>query len=77
MELKTKPEVVVIGELNVDIILNQIESFPEMGKEKLAQEMNIARELVSYFCRQPEYLRDKSCIYRENREGQFCFRSTR
>jgi len=42
MELKTKPEVVVIGELNVDIILNQIESFPEMGKEKLAQEMNIA-----------------------------------
>jgi len=41
MELKTKPDVVVIGELNVDIILNQIDSFPEMGKEKIAQEMNI------------------------------------
>jgi len=41
MEIKTKPEVVVIGELNVDIILNQIEGFPEMGKEKLAQGMNI------------------------------------
>lgn len=41
MEFNTKPEVVVIGELNVDIILNQIDSFPEMGKEKIAQEMNI------------------------------------
>jgi sugar/nucleoside kinase (ribokinase family) len=41
MEINNKPEVVVIGELNVDIILNQIDSFPEMGKEKIAQEMNI------------------------------------
>lgn len=41
MEKITKPEVVVIGELNVDIILNQIEGFPEMGKEILAQGMNI------------------------------------
>ena len=41
MEFNSKPDVVVIGELNVDIILNQIDSFPEMGKEKIAQEMTI------------------------------------
>lgn len=41
MEFNLNPDVVVIGELNVDIILNQIDSFPEMGKEKIAQEMNI------------------------------------
>lgn len=41
MEFNSKPDVVGIGELNVDIILNQIESFPEMGKERLAQSMNI------------------------------------
>jgi sugar/nucleoside kinase (ribokinase family) len=41
MESKIKPDVVVIGELNVDIILNRIDSFPEMGKEKIAREMNI------------------------------------
>lgn len=41
MELNSNPDVVVIGELNVDIILNQIESFPEMGKEKIARGMNI------------------------------------
>lgn len=41
MEFNSKPDVVVLGELNVDIILNQIDSFPEMGKEKIAQEMNI------------------------------------
>ncbi len=34
-----KFDVVVVGELNVDLILNKIESFPEMGKEKLAEEM--------------------------------------
>jgi sugar/nucleoside kinase (ribokinase family) len=41
MEYNTKPDVIVIGELNVDLILNQIDSFPEMGKEILAQSMNI------------------------------------
>lgn len=41
MEFNLNPDVVVIGELNVDIILNQIDGFPEMGKEKIAQEMNI------------------------------------
>jgi sugar/nucleoside kinase (ribokinase family) len=34
-------DVIVVGELNVDLILNQIDSFPEIGKEKLAQKMNL------------------------------------
>jgi sugar/nucleoside kinase (ribokinase family) len=34
-------DVLVVGELNVDLILNQIESFPELGKEKIAGEMSI------------------------------------
>jgi sugar/nucleoside kinase (ribokinase family) len=32
-------DVLVVGELNVDLILNQIHSFPEVGKEKLADNM--------------------------------------
>jgi sugar/nucleoside kinase (ribokinase family) len=32
-------DVIVVGELNVDLIMNQIESFPETGKEKLAENM--------------------------------------
>lgn len=35
-------DVIVIGELNVDLILNEIDSFPEMGKEKLAGEMTLS-----------------------------------
>ena len=34
-------DVIVVGELNVDLILNNIDSFPEMGKEKLAQNMDM------------------------------------
>lgn len=34
-------DVLVVGELNVDLILNSIDSFPEMGKEKLAKSMNL------------------------------------
>ncbi len=34
-------DVIVVGELNVDLILNKIESFPEIGKEKLADEMTL------------------------------------
>jgi sugar/nucleoside kinase (ribokinase family) len=34
-------EVIVVGELNVDLILNQIEGFPEVGKEKLVGEMTL------------------------------------
>ncbi len=36
-----KFDVLVVGELNVDLILNKIDSFPEMGKEKLAGEMTL------------------------------------
>jgi sugar/nucleoside kinase (ribokinase family) len=36
-----KFDVLVVGELNVDLILNSIDSFPEMGKEKLAKRMNL------------------------------------
>lgn len=36
-----KYDVVVVGELNVDIILNHIESFPEIGKEKIADSMTL------------------------------------
>ncbi|MCK5371658.1 MAG: carbohydrate kinase family protein, partial [Cyclobacteriaceae bacterium] len=35
-----KYDVIVVGELNVDIILNNIDSFPEIGKEKLAGKMD-------------------------------------
>lgn len=34
-------DVLVAGELNVDIILNQMKQFPAMGKEVLAEEMTI------------------------------------
>src|SRR5690554_5292468 len=36
-----KLEVIVVGELNVDLILNGIESFPSLGKEILAKDMNL------------------------------------
>ncbi|MFC1481161.1 carbohydrate kinase family protein [Candidatus Neomarinimicrobiota bacterium] len=32
-------DVVVVGELNVDLILQDLNSFPEMGKEKIARNM--------------------------------------
>jgi len=34
-------DVIVVGELNVDLILNQIGFFPEIGKEVLAQQMTL------------------------------------
>ncbi|MEO6327559.1 MAG: carbohydrate kinase family protein [Ginsengibacter sp.] len=39
--MKKKFDAIVVGELNVDLILNQIESFPEVGKEKLADKMTL------------------------------------
>ncbi len=39
--MSKKYDVIVVGELNVDLILNEIESFPEMGKEKLANKMDL------------------------------------
>lgn len=41
MSAKIKPDVIVIGELNVDLILNKIAQFPEMGKEIIADSMNL------------------------------------
>ncbi len=37
----TEFDVIVVGELNVDLILNQIDGLPEMGKEKLAGKMEL------------------------------------
>lgn len=34
-------DVIVVGELNVDLILNQIASFPTIGKETIAKEMTL------------------------------------
>jgi sugar/nucleoside kinase (ribokinase family) len=34
-------DVLVVGELNVDLILDEIEKFPEVGKEVLAQKMTL------------------------------------
>jgi len=39
--MEKRYDVLVIGELNVDLILNRIESFPEMGKEKIARDMSL------------------------------------
>jgi sugar/nucleoside kinase (ribokinase family) len=41
MKKMKKFDVIIVGELNVDLILNQLESFPEMGKEKLADKMSL------------------------------------
>jgi sugar/nucleoside kinase (ribokinase family) len=34
-------DVIVVGELNVDLILNELEKFPEVGKEILARKMTL------------------------------------
>ncbi len=39
--MNKKYDVIVVGELNVDLILNKIDGFPEIGKEKLAAEMTL------------------------------------
>lgn len=41
MSSSTKPKILVVGELNVDIILNQIEGYPQIGKEVLAQNLTM------------------------------------
>jgi sugar/nucleoside kinase (ribokinase family) len=38
---ENKIDVIVVGELNVDIILNKIESFPVIGKEIIANTMSV------------------------------------
>ena len=34
-------DIIALGELNVDLILNQIDGFPEIGKEKFARNMTL------------------------------------
>ena len=34
-------DILVVGELNVDLILDKIEKFPEVGKEVLAKKMTL------------------------------------
>ncbi|MBL7969630.1 MAG: carbohydrate kinase family protein [Prolixibacteraceae bacterium] len=41
MTALVKRDVIVIGELNVDLILNQIAQFPEIGKEIISEQMNL------------------------------------
>lgn len=41
MKKTGKYDVVALGELNVDIILNRIDGFPEIGKEKFAGDMTV------------------------------------
>jgi len=36
-----KLDLVVVGELNVDLILQDLSAFPEIGKEKIAQDMRL------------------------------------
>lgn len=45
-------DVVVVGELNADLILQDIPSFPEMGKEKIARNMTLTMGSASaiYAC---------------------------
>ncbi|HID39003.1 MAG TPA: carbohydrate kinase family protein, partial [Calditrichaeota bacterium] len=38
---KKEFDVLVVGELNIDLILNWIDGFPEMGKEKIADQMTL------------------------------------
>jgi sugar/nucleoside kinase (ribokinase family) len=38
---RKKSDVLVIGELNMDLILSGVKSFPELGKEKTADVMNL------------------------------------
>jgi sugar/nucleoside kinase (ribokinase family) len=41
LKLKKQFDILVVGELNVDLILNDIEKFPEIGKEVLAHGMTL------------------------------------
>jgi sugar/nucleoside kinase (ribokinase family) len=35
------PKLLVVGELNVDLILNKLQAFPQLGREIIADQMNI------------------------------------
>jgi len=48
--MKKKIDAIVVGELNVDLILNRIDGFPEVGKEKLAGDMTLTLGSSSAIC---------------------------
>ncbi|MCF6351990.1 MAG: carbohydrate kinase family protein [Cyclobacteriaceae bacterium] len=48
--MEAKFDIIVIGELNIDLILNQIEGFPEVGKEILADKMTLTLGSSSAIC---------------------------
>lgn len=41
MTIAKKYDVIVVGELNIDLILNKLEKFPAIGKEMLADQMTL------------------------------------
>ncbi len=45
-----KFDIIVVGELNIDLILNRIDGFPEMGKEILADKMTLTLGSSSAIC---------------------------
>ena len=45
-------DILAIGELNVDLILNNIDGEPEVGKEKFAGDMILTLGSSTAFCRQ-------------------------
>ena len=48
--MSKKFDIIVVGELNIDLILNQIEGFPEVGKEILADKMTLTLGSSSAIC---------------------------
>jgi len=48
--MKKMIDAIVVGELNVDLILNHIEGYPEVGKEKLAGDMTLTLGSSSAIC---------------------------
>ena len=46
-------KLLVVGELNIDLILNQIQGFPVIGAEKIAENSKI--QYVSNKCIKQEY----------------------
>ena len=43
-------DVIVVGELNVDLIFNQVNGFPEVGKEILSDHMTLTLGSSSAIC---------------------------
>lgn len=50
LNMEKKFDVIVVGELNIDLILNQIEGFPKIGKEILADQMTLTLGSSSAIC---------------------------